>query len=74
MSSPEERQRELDELKKYLGASFKQDDARTKTDLTQQFRNEIALSKKCASQGDELGAILEYETALAIARYLDTLK
>ena len=52
MSSPEERQSELDELLKVTDKYLDRDKAREKSRLVEIFKNEVALSKRFASLGD----------------------
>ena len=52
MSSPEERQSELDELLKVTDKYLDRDKAREKARLVEIFKNEVALSKRFASLGD----------------------
>ena len=59
MSSPEERQRELDDLKKSLDNSFKPDKDKVKTGLILQFRSEIDLSWRFAREGKYEDAALQ---------------
>lgn len=73
MSSPEERQRELDELQKSLEVSFKWDKAKMKADLILQFRSEIDLSWRLAREGNLEVAALHSEIAHSIMEYLNKL-
>ena len=73
MSSVEERQRELDELKKSLDDLLKRDNAKMKADLILQFRNEVDLSWRLAREGNYEGAALHSEVAQSIMEYLNKL-
>lgn len=73
MSSAEERQRELDDLKKSLDGLFKRDNAKMKADLILQFRSEVDLSWRLAREGNHEGAVLHCEIAQSIIEYLNKL-
>ena len=52
MSSPEERQSELDKLLDTIDKSLDRDIAREKARITEIFNNQIALSRQYARQGN----------------------
>ena len=70
MSSPEERQSELDELLKVTDKYLDRDKAREKARLVE-IKNEVALSKRFASLGDSDMAWFHRRLAESIAAYLD---
>jgi hypothetical protein len=70
MSSPEERQSELEDLFKVTD----RDKAREKASLVEIFKNEVALSKQFASLGDSDMAWFHRRLAESIATYLDLWK
>lgn len=74
MSSPEERQSELDELLKVTDKYLDRDKAREKARLVGIFKNEVALSKRFASLGDSDMAWFHRRLAESIAAYLDLWK
>lgn len=73
MSSAQERQRELDDLKKSLDDLFKRDNAKMKADLILHFRSEVDLSWRLAREGNLEGAALHSEIAQSIMEYLNKL-
>ena len=74
MSSPEERQSELDELLKVTDKYLDRDKAREKARLVEIFKNEVALSKRFASLGDSDMSWFHRRLADSIAAYLDLWK
>jgi hypothetical protein len=73
LSSPEEREKELEDLDKVIGDAHNQDMPKFKSDLDQQYKREIAMAKECASRGDSAMAIFHRNVAESIAGYLKTL-
>ena len=74
MSSPEERQSELDDLLNVTDKYLDRDKAREKARLVEIFKNEVALSKRFASLGDSDMAWFHRRLAESIAAYLDLWK
>ena len=74
MSSPEERQSELDDTFKVTDKYLDRDKAREKARLVEIFKNEVALSKRFASLGDSDIAWFHRRLEESIAIYLDLWK
>jgi hypothetical protein len=74
LSSPEERQSELDDLFKVTDKYLDRDKAREKARLVEIFKNEVSLSKLFASLGDSDMAWFHRRFEESIAIYLDLWK
>jgi len=70
LSSPEERQPELDVLFKVTDKYLDRDKAREKARLVEIFKNKVALSKRFASLGDSDMAWFHRRLVESIAIYL----